>query len=198
MITRLLGAAALLALFVPNAARAALSGADASLIDAVAFVLFGLEEGSDPGRGMPLKRTVKSDQIEYVQQFKHPDPSKASDPKIYSISVNIASPTACTFTAENAMDLPGDMAPPGKASTKSIAKIDLNTVTRFDTHTFKLDPSLSMASIQLEGYRVYCENDVCKDKTTFSRRGEDAKEPAMTRVSRAIDFIKKTCPGKPY
>ena len=184
-------------------ADAKLARSDIAMLDAIAFVVFDAEEGAPPG-GPPLKRTIKDSSIEYLQPMPNPD---LSDRSVYGLTVEASSPEECIFTINLTINVPDKMKPPNSPSgiQKTGIKVDLNRMKKFEVRKFPLNATVTFFGVSLEGTQIYCEDNKCKDKhiSDMSVIYNVLKTPALqaeflTRRERAIDFIKKSCPGKPY
>jgi hypothetical protein len=185
-------------------ANAKLSRADVALLDAFAFVMMDFEEGQNPGALTPTKRTVKDNSVEFFQPGQN---QNASDNKVYGVWLDESSPEECVFVFNMRMSIPPQMLPKDIQNVPNPAtvKYDLNRMTRFEITKFPLNSTVTFFGVRLDGVQVQCENGQCKDKNVMdlSIGYNQLKTPALqaefaTRRERAIDFIKKSCPGKPY
>ena len=110
---------------------------EAGLLDAVAFVTGGQEEGAVPqGFETRWRRTVHGQEIEYQSIGPNAGFGQANDPHRDSrhvrLSVNITSPAKCVFKtvvtteySKGARESFGD-------ATSEVATLDFNKVRRFD------------------------------------------------------------------
>jgi len=82
--------------------------------------------------------------------------------------------------------------------------LDLNKASRFEVEVKDITETFSSAKIIIEGRGVECEKGKCKDEDTFPIIDYDVSKPTLkqrdliSRRERAIAFVQKTCPGKPY
>jgi hypothetical protein len=149
------------------------------LYAAVAYVTWGMEEGSNKFSAERVDRKVLPDGVAYTVYSKNDGPA--------GMVMTVKSPKECVFTL-------GGLHTDGMLFT-----LDLNKATKF-----KFEPSNFLAYTQLEGPQVYCEGTECKDEHGFmmlEQRGAMELEEnriIAQRKYRAIALIRKSCPGKPF
>jgi hypothetical protein len=170
---------ALIAALLLIGCQAKLSQDQIELLAAVAYITYGMEEGNNKFSSERVDRQVHSDEIEYLTYSKSDEPA--------DMHMRVRNPSACVFT----VDTRGD----GKGY---VEKLDFNQATKFEFGV------MGFAYVTLTGPKVYCKEDRCEDDQAFlvlEQRGEmslpENREIAARRM-RAIDFIKKSCPGKPF
>jgi hypothetical protein len=155
------------------------------LFAAVAFVTWGMEEGNNKFSAQHVDRKVSSDTVEYIVP-----PSQ-----IDGMSLYIKSPRDCVFEITTS-------APKGQPRGMS-QTVDFNKATSFELE-FMNRQDLSFPMVYVEGPQVFCEREKCEDEKGFmvlEFRGDmdiDVRKALALRKRRAIDLIKKSCPGKPF
>ena len=170
---------------------------EAGLLDAVAFVTGGQEEGAVPqGFETRWRRTVHGREIEYQSIGPNAGFGQAYDPHRDSrhvrLGVNITSPAKCVFKtvvtteySKGARESFGD-------ATSEVATLDFNKVRRFDIEDG------DSPNVVIEGSAWMCKQGGCQDIVKIgisAPRQEEAR--AIESKRHAIDFIKKACPGLP-
>jgi hypothetical protein len=152
----------------------------AELFAAVAYVTWGMEEGNNKFSADRVERKTLPDGVQYVVFSKKDGPA--------GMTMTVRSPKQCVFTIE------------GLRTDGVLYTLDFNKAT-----TFEFEPSPdSFAYVNLEGPQIFCEGSECKDEKVFlmlEQRGSMALEENRAigmRKSRAVEFIKKSCPGKPF
>jgi len=175
-----------------------LSTNEAGLLDAVAFVIGGQQEGAIPqGFETRWRRTVHEREIKYQSIGPYAGFGQANDPHRDSgrvrIGVTITSPTKCIFktvvTTEYSRGASGESF--GDA-TSEVATLDFNKVRRFNIEDG------DSPNVVIEGTGWMCKQGVCQDivKSGISApRQEEAR--ALESKRHAIDFIKKACLPRP-
>jgi hypothetical protein len=172
-------AISLAALVLLGGCEQELSKEKVELYAAVAYVTWGMEEGNDKFSAERVERKVLSDGVAYTVYSKKDGPP--------GMVFTVKSPKECVFTL-------GGLHTDGMLYT-----LDFNKATKF-----KFDESNFLAYTELEGPQVYCEGKECKDEHGFmmlEQRGSiDLPENRLIarRKYRAIDLIRKSCPGKPF
>jgi hypothetical protein len=152
----------------------------AELYAAVAYVTWGMEEGPNKFSAQRVERKTLSDAVQYTVFSKQEGPA--------GMTMTVRSPKQCVFTIE------------GMRTDGVLHTIDFNKATTFE---FESSPD-SFAYVDLEGPQVFCEGIDCKNEKVFlmlEQRGSMSLEENRAigiRKSRAVDFIKKNCPGKPF
>jgi len=171
---------------------------EAGLLDAVAFVTGGQQEGAIPqGFETRWRRTVHEREIKYQSIGPYAGFGQANDPHRDSgrvrIGVTITSPTKCIFktvvTTEYSRGASGESF--GDA-TSEVATLDFNKVRRFNIEDG------DSPNVVVEGTGWMCKQGVCQDivKSGISApRQEEAR--ALESKRHAIDFIKKACLPRP-
>lgn len=177
--------------------EARLTSDEAGLLDAVAFIIGGQEDGALPqGFETRWRRTVEGRQIQYESIRQNAGFGDANDPHRQSrhikVGVSISSPQKCVFktvvstaysrgTSKESFETPSN-----EASTLDFNKVQQVTIEEGDH-----------PSIVIEGKAWLCRDGKCQDHTTIGISPPRQDElPRMIQSKRhAIDFIKKTCPG---
>jgi len=171
---------------------------EAGLLDAVAFVTGGQQEGAVPqGFETRWRRTLHEREIKYQSIGPYAGFDQANDPHRDSrrvrIGVTITSPTKCMFktivTTEYSRGASGESF--GDA-TNEVATFDFNKVRRLDIEDGK------SPNVTIEGTGWMCKQGGCQDIVKIgisAPRQEEAR--AIESKRHAIDFIKKACPGLP-
>jgi hypothetical protein len=174
-----------------------LSSDEAGLLDAVAFVTGGQQEGDLPhGFETRWRRTVEGREIRYESIRQNPGFGEANDPRRGSrhvkVSVSISSPQKCVFktvimTAYSKGGSKESFEPPSNETTT----LDFNKVQRIDIE------DADHPSVVIDGKAWQCKDGKCQDRTVIgisAPRPEDLPRVIESK-RRAIDFIKKTCLG---
>lgn len=150
------------------------------LFAAIAYITWGMEKGNNKFSSERVDRNVLSDAVEYVVYSKRDGPA--------GMRMTIKSPRECVFTI-------GGVRTDGVLHT-----LDFNKATKLEFAT----PPNFFAYVNVEGPQVFCEGDKCEDEKIFfmfEQRGTMALEENRAiaiRKMRAVDFIRKSCPGKPF
>ncbi len=172
-----------------------LSSDEAGLLDAVAFVTGGQEEGAIPqGFETRWRRTVHERKIEYQSIGPNAGFGQANDPHRDSrhvrIGVNITSPTKCVFKTVVTTEYSRGAGERFGDATSEVGALDFNKVRRFDIEDG------DSPNVVIEGSAWMCKQGGCQDIITIgisAPRQQEAR--AIESKRRAIDFIKKACPG---
>jgi hypothetical protein len=171
-----------------------LSSDELGLLDAVAFVIGGQQEGAIPqGFETRWRRTVHERDIEYQSIGPYAGFDQVNDPHRDSrhvrLRVNITSPTKCVFktvvTTEYSRGASGESF--GDA-TSEVATFDFNKVRRFDIEDG------DSSNVVIEGSAWMCKQGGCQDIVKIgisAPRQEEAR--AIKSKRHAIDFIRKAC-----
>jgi hypothetical protein len=170
---------------------------EAGLIDAVAFVTGGQQEGELPqGFETRWRRTVEGREIRYETIRQNPGFGEENDPhrgsRHVKVGVSISSPQKCVFktvvmTAYSRGGSKESFEPPANETTT----LDFNKVQRLDIENGE------HPSIVIDGKAWQCKDGKCQDRTTIgisASRPEDLPRVIESK-RRAVDFIKKTCLG---
>ena len=174
-----------------------MSSNEAGVLDAVAFIIGGQQEGAIPqGFETRWRRTVHGREIEYQSIGPNAGFGQANDPHRDSrhvrLGVNITSPAKCVFkTVVTTEYSKGERESFGDA-TSEVATLDFNKVRRFDIEDG------DSPNVVIEGTGWMCKQDGCQDIVKIgisAPRQEEAR--AIESKRHAIDFIKKACPGLP-
>jgi hypothetical protein len=170
---------------------------EAGLIDAVAFITGGQQEGDLPqGFETRWRRTVEGREIRYESIRQNPGFGEDNDPhrgsRHVKVGVSISSPQKCVFktvimTAYSRGGSKESFEPPSNETTT----LDFNKVQRLDIEDGE------HPSIVIEGKAWQCKDGKCQDRTMIgisASRPEDLPR-VIDSKRRAVDFIKKTCLG---
>jgi hypothetical protein len=170
---------------------------EAGLIDAVAFITGGQQEGDLPqGFETRWRRTVEGREIRYESIRQNPGFGEDNDPhrgsRHVKVGVSISSPQKCVFktvimTAYSRGGSKESFEPPSNETTT----LDFNKVQRLDIEDGE------HPSIVIDGKAWQCKDGKCQDRTMIgisASRPEDLPR-AIDSKRRAVDFIKKTCLG---
>src|SRR5262245_53349541 len=177
---------------------AQLSLDEAGLLDAVAFITGGQQEGAvSQGFETRWRRTVHEREIKYQSIGPYAGFGQANDPHRDSrrvrIGVTITSPTKCMFktvvTTEYSRGASGESF--GDA-TSEVATLDFNKVRRIDIEDG------DSPNVVIEGSAWMCKQGGCQDIVKIGISAPQQEQArAIASKRQAIDFIKKTCPGLP-
>ena len=175
------------------------SSDEAGLLDAVAFVIGGQQEGAiSQGFETRWRRTVHGREIEYQSIGPNAGFGQANDPHPDSrhvrIGVNVTSPTKCVFkTIVTTEYSRGASRESFGDATSEVATLDFNKVRRFDIEDG------DSPNVVIEGTGWMCKQSGCQDmvKIAISAPRQEALTRTIESKQRAIDFIKKACPGTP-
>jgi hypothetical protein len=170
---------------------------EAGLIDAVAFVTGGQQEGELPqGFETRWRRTVEGREIRYETIRQNPGFGEENDPhrgsRHVKVGVSISSPQKCVFktvimTAYSRGGSKESFEPPSNETTT----LDFNKVQRIDIEDG------DRPSIVIDGKAWQCKDGKCQDRTMIgisAPRPEDLPRVIESK-RRAVDFIKKSCLG---
>jgi hypothetical protein len=170
---------------------------EAGLIDAVAFITGGQQEGDLPqGFETRWRRTVEGREIRYESIRQNPGFGEDNDPhrgsRHVKVGVSISSPQKCVFktvimTAYSRGGSKESFEPPSNETTT----LDFNKVQRLDIEDGE------HPSIVIDGKAWQCKDGKCQDRTMIgisASRPEDLPR-VIDSKRRAVDFIKKTCLG---
>ena len=176
-----------------------LSSDEAGLMDAVAFVTGGQQEGAMPqGFETRWRRTVRGREIEYQSVGSNANFGQANDPhrdsRYVRIGVTITSPKKCAFkTVVTTEYSKGESKGSFGDATSEVATLDFNKVRRFDIEDG------DSPNLVIEGAGWMCKQGACQDmvKIGISAPRQEALARTIESKRHAIDFIKKACPGTP-
>ena len=176
-----------------------LSSDEAGLMDAVAFVTGGQQEGAMPqGFETRWRRTVRGREIEYQSVGSNANFGQANDPhrdsRYVRIGVTITSPKKCVFnTVVTTEYSKGESKGSFGDATSEVATLDFNKVRRFDIEDG------DSPNVVIEGTGWMCKQSRCQDivKIGISAPRQEALARKIESKRHAIDFIKKACPGTP-
>jgi len=176
-----------------------LSSDEAGLMDAVAFVTGGQQEGAMPqGFETRWRRTVRGREIEYQSVGSNANFGQANDPhrdsRYVRIGVTITSPKKCAFkTVVTTEYSKGESKGSFGDATSEVATLDFNKVRRFDIEDG------DSPNVVIEGAGWMCKQGACQDmvKIGISAPRQEALARTIESKRHAIDFIKKACPGTP-
>ena len=176
-----------------------LSSDEAGLMDAVAFVTGGQQEGAMPqGFETRWRRTVRGREIEYQSVGSNANFGQANDPhrdsRYVRIGVTITSPKKCVFkTVVTTEYSKGESKGSFGDATSEVATLDFNKVRRFDIEDG------DSPNVVIEGSGWMCKQGACQDmvKIGISAPRQEALARTIESKRHAIDFIKKACPGMP-
>ena len=170
---------------------------EAGLIDAVAFVTGGQQEGDLPqGFETRWRRTVEGREIRYESIRQNPGFGEENDPhrgsRHVKVGVSISSPQKCVFktvvmTAYSRGGSKESFEPPSNETTT----LDFNKVQRLDIEDG------DRPSVVIDGKAWQCKDGKCQDRTMVAisaPRPEDLSRVIESK-RRAVNFIKKSCPG---
>lgn len=170
---------------------------EAGLIDAVAFVTGGQQEGDLPqGFETRWRRIVEGREIRYESIRQNPGFGEENDPhrgsRHVKVGVSISSPQKCVFktvvmTAYSRGGSKESFEPPSNETTT----LDFNKVQRLDIEDG------DRPSVVIDGKAWQCKDGKCQDRTMVAisaPRPEDLPRVIESK-RRAVNFIKKSCPG---
>ena len=143
-----------------------LSSDEAGLLDAVAFVTGGQEEGAIPqGFETRWRRTVHERKIEYQSIGPNAGFGQANDPHRDSrhvrIGVNITSPTKCVFKTVVTTEYSRGAGERFGDATSEVGALDFNKVRRFDIEDG------DSPNVVIEGSAWMCKQGGCQDIVTI-------------------------------
>jgi hypothetical protein len=152
------------------------------LIDAMVFLAKGEEDGMPVEKSQPIKKTLKDGRYVYeVSGFGE------------YLSIHAKSSKACVFELGQTFM--------GKDIQPEV--YDLNKAIRFTVERYFNESMGHYGQVVLEGGDVYCFNDTCTRYHSMTIKNTNQKPrqkqlEVLARNDRAIEFLKKACPGKPY
>jgi len=170
---------------------------EAGLLDAVAYVTGGQQEGAQPqGFETRWRRTVDGREVRYESIRENAGFGDANDPhrdsRHVKVGVSISSPQKCVFkTVTRAAYSKGESKESFQAPSSETTTLDFNKVQRLDIEAG------NHPSVVIEGKGWQCMDGKCQDKTTIAisaPRADDLPRVLESKRS-AIDFVKKACPG---
>jgi hypothetical protein len=173
-----------------------LNSDEAGLLDAVAFVTGGQQEGEQAqGFETRWRRTVEGREIRYESIRQNPGFGEANDPHSGSrhvkVGVSISSPQRCVFkTVMMTAFSRGGSKESFEAPANETTTLDFNKVQRIDIEEG------DRPSVVIDGKGWQCKDSKCQDRTMIgisAPRPEDLPRVIESK-RRAIEFIKKTCP----
>jgi hypothetical protein len=178
--------------------EARLTPDEAGLLDAVAFVIGGQEEGALPqGFETRWRRTVEGRQIQYQSIRQNTGFGDANDPHRASrhikVGVSISSAQNCVFkTVVTTAYSKGTSKESFETPTNEETTLDFNKVQRLAIEEG------DQPSVVIEGKAWLCKDGKCQDRKTIAISASRQEElPRVIESKRhAIDFIKKACPAK--
>jgi len=175
-----------------------MSSNEAGLLDAVAFLTGGQQEGAIPqGFETHWRRTVHGREIKYQSIGPYVGFGQANDQHRDSghvrIGVTITSPTKCVFkTVVTTEYSRGANRESFGDATSEVATLDFNKVRRFDIEDG------DSPNVVIEGTGWMCKQGGCQDIVKIAISAPRQEEVRAIESKRhAIDFIKKACPGLP-
>jgi hypothetical protein len=202
--------AALLAACSDSVAK--LSKDEEQVLDAMMFLFSGIEDNTKDDKGLtPWRREVKGRSIEFSKLGNNGIGSsddevnqKISQSRYVRHLDRISQKEPCVFDFDEATDF-----------SKGDSQEDFSWYSmKGSTHTFNLanahvfnlnveDASSTKALIELTGPRVECEADYCENTWNSFDSGMDlgrfhGGDFENNRRLRAVELIKKACPGKPF
>lgn len=169
----------LLFLLLLTACKQELTKEKIDTLAAVAYIVYGMEEGNNKFNAERVDRKILWDGLEYVVFAKADGPA--------GMTMRLKSPSECLFTIDTRRDAKG-----------YLETIDFNKATKFWFGTS------FWGYVDVEGPQVYCRDDKCEDRQLFmmfGQRGDISlpeNQALAIRMVRAINFLKKFCPGKPF
>ena len=168
---------------------------EAGLIDAVAFVTGGQQEGDLPqGFETRWRRTVEGRAIRYETIRQNSGFGEENDPhrgsRHVKVGVSISSPQKCVFkTVIMTAYSRGGSKESFESPAKETTILDFNKVQRLDIEEG------DRPSIVIDGQAWQCKDGKCQDRTMIgisAPRPEDLPRVIESK-RRAVDFIKKSC-----
>jgi hypothetical protein len=177
-----------------------LTSDEAGLLDAVAFVTGGQQEGTMPqGFETRWRRTVRGREIEYQSIGQNTGFGQANDPhrdsRYVRIGVTITSPQKCVFkTVVPTAYSKGTSKESFNAPSSEVTTLDFNKVYRLD-----IEEGDSLRVV-IEGKAWMCNDGRCQDNIAIAISASRQEDLARVVKSKrhAIEFIKKACPGMPH
>jgi hypothetical protein len=182
----------------------------AQLMDAMIFAVYDVEENTtDKFTLIPWKRDVRGEEIELhtVRNnsifWSDEETNRKTRPSKYiRYSYHISTPEKCVFRIRRV-----DEWSQGASETEFTAYtsaedivLDLNKAYRFE-----IDLRGPDASVHFEGPAVMCRRDVSWCQNSWSHQifpvdyySYGVRSPSVQRRDKAIELLKKACPGKPY
>jgi hypothetical protein len=174
-----------------------LTSDEAGLLDAVAFVTGGQQEGDLPqGFETRWRRTVEGREIRYESTRQNPGFGEDNDPhrgsRHVKVSVSISSPQKCIFkTVVMTAYSRGGSKESFESPSNETTTLDFNKVQRIDVEDG------DRPSVVIDGKAWHCKDGKCQDRIMIgiSAPRPDDLPRVIESKRRAIDFIKKTCLG---
>jgi hypothetical protein len=172
-----------------------LTSDEAGLLDAVAFVTGGQQEGEQPqGFETRWRRTVEGKEIRYESIRQNAGFGDANDPhrgsRHVKVSVSISSPQKCVFkTVIMTAYSRGTSKESFETPTNEVTTLDFNKVQRLDIEEG------DHPNVVIDGKGWQCKDGKCQDRTTIaiSAPRPDDLPRVIESKRRAIAFIKKAC-----
>ncbi len=180
------------------------------LFEAVMFAFNGMENNTqEKYRSQPWKRTIVGQTIEYVtfgdNSYGFSDDkinAKTRDSSFVRYTEKISSPETCVFRMESLKEF-------SKGNSKEdFSAYDMGRGTiilhLMNAYSFEMQYEYHTANVHLQGPGVVCDlKGECAnewEQTVYPEdyRSPDDKPASAIRREKAIELIKKVCPGKPY
>lgn len=199
----------LVALLVLAGCTEKLSKEEGDLVDAFVFALENFEENTHPKFTLqPWKRTVTGRMVEFATVrnnsiFFSDDAlnAKTRPSKFIRLSETITPLEKCVFKKVSVQDWSkgASNAEFGAYTSRSELIFDLNKA-----HTFEIVLDGPSADAHIEGPAVVCDtegscaNEWSKQIFPEDYYSYDVRSPSILRRDKAVELLKKACPGKPY
>jgi len=195
-----------------NEPVAKLSKEEEQVLDAMMFLFSGIEDNTKDDWGLtPWRREVKGRSIEFSKLGKN-GISTSDDEynrKIwqstyvrYLMRISLKEP--CVFHFEDVMDFSKGDSTEDFSWESSKNGLNTHIFNLANAHVFNFNTEGFEAIIEMEGPRVECTEDGQCENAWDSRYSAihggrfKGREAENIRRLRAMELIKKACPGKPY
>lgn len=222
-IRRVILSATMATVLAVGACNQVIAEKDAKFLDAIAFILYGSEEGQSILKEKPdmpnFSRSLGHNYVEYSyvdenSKFNSSDakPEDNRDSKFFKEKIRLTKLEHCIARVDRIFSPSKGESNKEFQEEKSfyISKLDLRKYTSFEIKPTKHSGWIS-ADVRIEGKDAYCETEAKNDNECISKDtsllldlpiGKDSLEAAISLIERkqkAIEFVKKEyCKGADY
>jgi hypothetical protein len=182
------------------------------LLEAVMFAFNGIENNTqEKFRFQPWKRTIGGQTIEYVtfgnNSYGFSDANlnaKTKDSSFVRYTRKISSPETCVFYMQSVEEFSKGNSKEDFSAFAGGHEDDILHLMNAYRFEMIYDLEFHTSNVYLEGPAVVCDlkgscqNAYMQTGSPEDDRSSDEKPAKFARREKAVDLIKKACPGKPY
>jgi len=184
----------------------AISNADMELMDALAFVFHGQEEGER--NGTTTRKYYNGNSARYETIYSSADFASIKEErrkaKFSRQRVTLRIRETCVIASTYShVASKGDSRDQFEADSESIdGTYYLNRITRLEVANYRDVPQLRWVELNVEGQDYYCDPKGCHSKLSGILAGPGADGPdyddeeVLQRRQKAVAIIRKYCPGR--